>query len=100
MRKEKRQIPYLLVANLGIVKAINECVQESIGTLLIHIIHIYIHETLIPNMSKGMSNGKTKAQILENYGLSILCQETVGEWLINIGFKYEYSVNSYYLGGH
>ena len=47
-----------------------------------------------------MSNGTTKAKLLENYGLKILFQETVGEWLIYIGFKYDYAVNNYYLGGH
>ena len=47
-----------------------------------------------------MLNDTTEAKILENYGLAMLCQETVGEWLINIGFKYDYSVNRYYLGGH
>ena len=45
-----------------------------------------------------MSNGKTKAKLLENYGLTMICQETVGEWLIKIGFKYDYAVNNYYVG--
>ena len=48
--------------------------------------HMYIHDTLIPNMLEWMSNGTTKAKLLENYGLTTLYQETLGEWLINIGF--------------
>ena len=44
--------------------------------------HMYIHDTLIPKMLEGMSNFKTKANILENYGLTILYQEAVGEWII------------------
>ena len=47
-----------------------------------------------------MWNGTTKSNILGNYGLTTLCQETVGEWLINIGFKHDYDVNNYYVGGH
>ena len=30
----------------------------------------------------------------------MICQETVGEWLIKIGFKYNYDVNNDYVGGH
>ena len=47
-----------------------------------------------------MSNGTTKANILENYGLTTLCQDTVGEWLIKLGFKYYYAVKNYYVLGH
>ena len=41
--------------------------------------HMYIHDTLIPNMLEGMSNGKTKAKVLENYDLTTLCQDAAGE---------------------
>ena len=50
LRKEKRQLPYLPVANWDIAKAINECDQEIIGTIKRHIMHMYIYDTLIPKM--------------------------------------------------
>ena len=43
-----------------------------------------------------MSNGTSKAKILENCGISALYQETVGEWLINIVSKQYYAVNNPY----
>ena len=55
--------------------------------LLWHMIHMYIHDTLIPKVLEGMSNGKNKAKLLENYGLTNLCQYKVGEWLTKIIFK-------------
>ena len=30
----------------------------------------------------------------------MLCEETVGEWIIKIRFKYDYAVNNSYMGGH
>ena len=60
--------------------------------------HMSIHETLIPNMLEGMSNDTTKAKLLENYGLTFIFKDTVGEWLVNLGFKCDYSVNNYYVG--
>ena len=49
--------------------------------------HMYIHDTFIPKMLEGISNSTTRAKILENYGVTTICQDTVGEWLIKIGFK-------------
>ena len=40
-------------------------------------------------MLEVMLNGTTKAKLLENYGLTLLFQETVVEWLIKLGFKYD-----------
>ena len=62
--------------------------------------HMYIHGTLIPKMLEVIFNGTTKAKLLENYRLMALCQETVGELIIKIVFKYEYSANNYYVGVH
>ena len=47
-----------------------------------------------------MSNGTTKAKISENYGLTMLFQEIVGQWLIKLEFKHDCDINNYYLGGH
>ena len=47
-----------------------------------------------------MSNGTTRANKLESYGLTRICQDIVGEWLINLGFKYNSAVKNYYVGGH
>ena len=49
-------------------------------------------------MVEEIFNGKTKAKLLENYYITRLCKDTVGEWLINIGFKYDYDINNYYVG--
>ena len=62
--------------------------------------HIYIHEILIPKMLELMSNDTTKYKLLENYDLATLCKDTVGEWLINIAFKYDCYVKNYYVDGH
>ena len=62
--------------------------------------HIYINDTLIHKMSEGMWNDTTKDKLLEKYGLTTICQDTVGEWLIKLGFKYNYSVKSYYVDIH
>ena len=62
--------------------------------------YIYIHDTVIPYMLYVMSNGTTKDMLLESYGLKTICQETVGECLIKIGFKYNYDVNNNYVGDH
>ena len=88
LRKEKRQLPYLLVANWDIAIEKRKYSQESINTLLRKRMHIYIHDTLIPNMLEVISNGTTKAKLLEKYVLVKIYQEKVVEWLINIGFKY------------
>ena len=48
--KENRKLPYFFVAYWDISKAIHKWGQESISTLLRHMIHMYIHNTLIPNM--------------------------------------------------
>ena len=47
-----------------------------------------------------MPNNTTKDKLFEKYFLTTLCQETLREWLIRIGFKYEYDVNKYYVGDH
>ena len=60
---------------------------------------MYIHDTIIPNIVELMSNGITKALLIENYGLTDLCQEIAGEWLIKLGFKCDYFVNNEYVGG-
>ena len=62
--------------------------------------HIYINDTLIPKMSQGMPNGTTKAKLLGNYSLTLLCQQTVLGCLIKIGFVYNYAVNKKYLVGY
>ena len=100
LRTDKRKLPYFLVANWYIDKVIHKCGQESIGTLLQHMMHMYTHGTLIPKMLEVLSNGTTKSNLLGNCGLTTLCQETVGEWLIKLVFKYDYFVNNYYVGGH
>ena len=56
---------------------------------------MYIHDNLISKMLEIMCNSRTKTRILEDYSLTTLCQETVGEWLIKLGFKYYYAVNKY-----
>ena len=73
--KDKSQQTYSLVANWDISKEIYKCGQESIDTFQGHIMHMYIHDTPIPKMLEGMSNGRNKAKLLENYGLTTLCQE-------------------------
>ena len=62
--------------------------------------HMYTHETFVPKMLKAMSNGAPKAKLLEDYGLTMLCQDTVGECLIKLEFKYDYSVKNYHMGGY
>ena len=94
LRKEKRKLPYFLVANWDIAIEKRKYSQESINTLLRKMMHIYIHDTLIPNMLEGISNGKTKDEILEKYGLKTLCEETIGEWITKLGFKYYYATNN------
>ena len=42
-----------------------------------------------------MWNSRTKAKIFEAYSLTTLYQETVGYWLIKLGFQYYYVVNNY-----
>ena len=61
---------------------------------------MYIIVTLIPSIPEGMLNDTTKAKILENYGLTDPCEETGGEWIINIVLKYYYAFNNDYAGGH
>ena len=97
---EERQLPYFLVANWYISKAIHKCGQECIGKFQWHMVHMYIHDTLITKMLKLMSNGTPNDKQWENCGLTTLCQEAVQERLIRIGFKYNYTVNNYYVGGH
>ena len=60
--------------------------------------HVYIHDTLIPKMLEVICNSTTKFKLLVNYGLTKLCQETVGYCLIKLVFKYYYDVNNYYVG--
>ena len=62
--------------------------------------NMYIHGNLIPKISKGMSNSTIKSKLLENYGLILLFQKTAEEWLIKIGFKFNYYVNNNDVGGH
>ena len=63
--KDKRKITYFLVANWDISKAIHKYVQDIICTLKRHMIHMYIHENLIPKMLEQMYNDTTKDKILE-----------------------------------
>ena len=91
---------YFVVANWGIAEEIYKYGQENINTLGQQIMHMCIHNTLIPNMLEVMSNGKTKAKILKKYGLTTLFQYTVVECIINVGFKYDYDVKNYYVYGH
>ena len=50
LRKEKRKIPYLLIENWDISEAIHKYDQENIDTLGPKIMHVYIHDALIPKM--------------------------------------------------
>ena len=61
---------------------------------------MYINDTLIPKMLEVMPNDTTKDKPQEKHGLTTLCQDTVGEWLIKLGFKYNYSVKNYYVDSH
>ena len=61
---------------------------------------MYIHETLIPKILELMQNDTTKYKLLGNYDLVTLCKDRVGEWLINLGFKYNCSFKNYYVDGH
>ena len=49
--------------------------------------HMYIHDTLIAKILEEMLNDTTKAKLLENYGIKMICHETVGEWIMKLGFK-------------
>ena len=40
--------------------------------------HMYMHDNLILEMLEGILNVTTKSKILENYGSTILYQETLG----------------------
>ena len=59
-----------------------------------------VHDTLIPNILEGITNGTTKAVLLKNDGMITLYQETVEECIIKLVFKYYYDVNNNYVGGH
>ena len=61
---------------------------------------MYIQDTLITKILEVMYNGTTKSKILKICGFKNLCQDTVGEWRIKIGFKYDYAVNNYYVDDH
>ena len=98
--KEKRQLPYFLQANWDIAEAIRKYGRENIDTLGRNMMHMYIHDTLIPKMLKDMATGTTKEELLNMYGLKTLCIDTVGKWLIKLGFKYDYVINNYYVDGH
>ena len=54
LRKYKGKLPHLLVSKWDIAK-----LQQQM-------MHMYIHDTLIPNMLEGIFNGTTKVNILEN----------------------------------
>ena len=56
--------------------------------------HMYMHDNLILEMLEGILNVTTKSKILENYFITKLFKETVGECLIYIGFQYDYAVNN------
>ena len=53
--------------------------------------YVYINDTLISKRLEGMSNVTTKAKLFENHGLATLFQDTVGDWIINFGLKYNYA---------
>ena len=37
---------------------------------------------------------------MEKYNLKFLCQDTVGEWIIKLGFEYDYFFTEYYVDVH
>ena len=51
LRNYNKQLPYFLVTNCDIAESIHEYGQESINKLQQHNMHMYIYDTLIPNMS-------------------------------------------------
>ena len=51
LRNEKRKLPHFLVTNWNITKAMHKYGQENIDALQRHMIHMYIHDTLIPKIS-------------------------------------------------
>ena len=100
VEKVETQLPYLIISNWDIAKAINKYDQDKIDTLGRHMIQMYIHDILIPNMLEVISNVTTKAKLLEKYVPVKICQEKVVEWLINIGFKYNCAINNYFVDVH
>ena len=98
--KEKRQLTYLLVVNLDIVKEIQKYVREKINKLGQHMMHMYIHYTVIPKMLEVMANGKTKSKLLKKYSVTKICQDTIEDWIIKLGFTYNYDVKNYYVAGY
>ena len=94
LRNENKQLPYLLVANWDIFREIHKYEQESISTLRRHMMNIYINDTLIPKMLEGMQNGTTNYKLIETYGLTMICHQIVGEFLTNLGFRYDYGVKN------
>ena len=74
------------------------------------IVYFYIHDTLIPQMLEEMDpefrdqledkQDTAKVELLERYGPTNLCSNTVGIWLNNLGFSYGIVSNKYYVHGH
>ena len=61
---------------------------------------MYIYDTFIANMLEVIPNGATKDKLLESYSITTLFQDTVGERLIKLVFKYDCAVKKYYVGSY
>ena len=86
------------IANLGISKGNTLiCPRDHQYNCTTHDTHAY---SLHPHPLYVIRNGTTKDDIFENYGLVIICQETVVQWLIKIGSKCDYAINNYYVGSN
>ena len=95
---------------MDIAKAIKKYGRKNLNTLDRKMMYLYTHDTLIPQMLEEMDPGfwykqeeeqdTANVELLERYGPTKLCADTVGRWLKKIVFSYDIVSNKYYVDRH
>ena len=104
-RQHKSNLPIFLAHNPDIVKDIFDFCKTNITTLTVESLHSHIHEALIPKLTETIKKERNDSEYNSDklkvaFCVRSLSIQTVYNWMIKLGFRYEPRKKSYYVDTH
>ena len=103
--QHKSQLPFFLLQNPDAYKAILSYFRSNLSTLTVESVHHHIHEKVIPKLVEKVRNKQNNQDyncedLKKEFRVQKLTIQTVYNWMIRIGFKYQPRKKSYYVDTH
>jgi hypothetical protein len=105
---EKHNMPPFLQQNQDVLVANKQYLREHLHELSEELLCEYIHETVLPKMTRESTGAVPTDEVYVNdvkvllgkYGLKTISVSTVRRWMKCLGFKYGVRKKGYYVDGH